>query len=711
MKEDRSMSRVFAFLAAISMAGYAHGAFVEMTDVVQLDVGGKHACALTSTGAVKCWGHNANGELGDGSQTSRAWAADVLGFSSGAAAIAVSHGWEERALGSHSCAITAAGAVKCWGSNESGQLGIGMVSAARLGPQDEVSGLGGQAIAIAAGWRHSCALLLGGGVKCWGANEKGQLGDGTQTERLVATDVVGLSNGVVEITAGALHTCALTSLGTVKCWGENLPGSNASAGTSSQPVDVPGLSGIASASAGGTARRACGISGGSVVFCEKSTIGYFVGGGHACAVTAAGGAQCWGNNEHGQVGDGTQTNRGSAVDVVGLGSGIAGISAGGWSLPPVPTPCLLGTCAPGGPIGYTCAATSAGTAKCWGANYCGVLGNGGTAKCGSAGISMTPVDVAGLSGVEQIAAGGEFACAVAQGGKVRCWGLGYGSDALPVFSSTTPQGIVPEPAPGPTRLAGISTRVDVLSGDEVMIAGFAIGGAASKTVMVRATGPSLLAAGLTAPIANPMLTIVRASDQSVIATSDNWITAPDAGELQASGRTPTASAEPVLVMSLASGGYTAIVSGSDGSTGVGLVEVYEVDHPEVPLSGISTRGRVQSGDKVMIGGFAISGSTPLQVIVRARGPSLASEGLVDTLENPVLQLVRASDQAILATNDNWRDAPNAAEIEASGFAPGNRVESAILMTLGAGLYTAIVSGPSGDAGIAIVEVYAVPSLR
>jgi hypothetical protein len=199
---------------------------------------------------------------------------------------------------------------------------------------------------------------------------------------------------------------------------------------------------------------------------------------------------------------------------------------------------------------------------------------------------------------------------------------------------------------------------------------------------------------------------VRSSDQTVIAGNDNWQDSFGSGLLQASGYAPSDPAEAALMMTLPPGGYTVIVSGANGGTGVGLVEVFELDHPEISLSGISTRGRVLTGDQGMIGGFIIQGSAPQTVIVRGRGPSLAAAGIVNPLANPVLTLVRSSDGATIAVNDNWQDALNAAQVQASGFAPTDSAESAILITLAPGAYTAVLSGVSNGTGVGIVEVFA-----
>jgi len=239
-----------------------------------------------------------------------------------------------------------------------------------------------------------------------------------------------------------------------------------------------------------------------------------------------------------------------------------------------------------------------------------------------------------------------------------------------------------------------------------MIGGFVIGGSASKTVVVRARGPSLAAFGITHVLANPMLQLVRSSDQASIAVNDDWATAANAGAVTASGFAPSDPLESAILVTLPPGAYTAIVSGAGGGTGVGIVEVFEVDLPDAPLINISTRGRVLTGNDVMIGGFVIQGDAPQTVVIRARGPSLVPFGIANALANPSLQLVRSSDQVTMAVNDDWGSAANAAAIGASGFAPGNPLESAILVTLDPGAYTAIVTGAAGGTGVGIVEVFA-----
>jgi hypothetical protein len=232
-----------------------------------------------------------------------------------------------------------------------------------------------------------------------------------------------------------------------------------------------------------------------------------------------------------------------------------------------------------------------------------------------------------------------------------------------------------------------------------------IGGSASKTVAIVATGPSLAQFGIASPLANPTLTLVRSSDQAVLATNDDWQTASNAAAIQSSGFAPSNTLESAILTSLPPGAYTAIVSGVGGGTGVAVAGVYEVGQIDVPLVNISTRGRVMTGNDVMIGGFVVGGTSPKTLAVVGTGPSLTQFGISNPLANPTLTLVRSSDQAVIATNDDWQTAANAGQLAAGGFAPSNALEPALLVTLAPGAYTAVLSGVGDTTGVGIVGVY------
>jgi len=257
-------------------------------------------------------------------------------------------------------------------------------------------------------------------------------------------------------------------------------------------------------------------------------------------------------------------------------------------------------------------------------------------------------------------------------------------------------------AAAPGRLVNLSTRMSVRTGDDVLIGGFVIGGTQPKNVVLRARGPSLAGVGVPNALLDPELRLF--SGQTVIAANDTWSAAPNAAAIELGGFAPNHSHEAAILARLAPGAYTAIVSGVGGTTGVGLVEVFEVDVPASPLANIATRGNVRTGSDVMIAGFIIQGETPQTVVIRARGPSLAPFGFAEVLADPVLQLF--SGATPIATNDDWSLAADAPAILASGFAPAHVREAAILVTLNPGAYTAIVSGAGGTTGIGLVEVFA-----
>jgi glucose/arabinose dehydrogenase len=257
------------------------------------------------------------------------------------------------------------------------------------------------------------------------------------------------------------------------------------------------------------------------------------------------------------------------------------------------------------------------------------------------------------------------------------------------------------------RLANISTRAHAGAGNDVVIGGFVVGGSSAKRVAVVATGPSLAASGVANVLADPSLTLVRSSDQAILASNDNWQAGPSASQLQASGFAPSHALEAAVMVELSPGAYTAIAEGVGGATGVTVVAVYEADHPERRLLNLSTRAEVRTGEEVVIGGFVIQGSSPRTVAIVGTGPSLSAHGIANPLPDPNLVLVRSSDQAVLATNDDWQSAANAAQLHAAGFAPSDPLEAAILVTLPPGAYTAILAG-NGATGTGVVGIYDVP---
>jgi len=249
-----------------------------------------------------------------------------------------------------------------------------------------------------------------------------------------------------------------------------------------------------------------------------------------------------------------------------------------------------------------------------------------------------------------------------------------------------------------TTLANISTRLRVGTGDNAMIGGFIITGTEQKTVVVRGIGPSLAMAGA---LADPVIEIYS-GDGVLRGTNDNWNDAATRQEIIDSGLAPTNNSESALWGVINPGAYTVVVRGKNDGTGIGLFEVYDLDpSADSELANISTRGRAETGDNVMIGGFIVRGVDSQKVIIRALGPSLQVPG---ALANPTLEL-HDGNGALLATNDDWRS-DQEAEIMATTIPPSDNLESAIVRTLAPGSYTAIVRGVNNTTGVALVEVYA-----
>ena len=281
---------------------------------------------------MQCWGWNGEGELGDGTGVSSAMPVNVLGLQSGVTDV------ESGEL--HSCAVMEGGEVKCWGANWAGQLGDGTTED-RLAPVAVVDLQ--DALALAGGETDiTCVLRKSGAVYCWGSNHNGQLGAGLPDNfKATPVAVVGLSNGVRSISAGGNHACAVKENRHVVCWGRNSAGQlgDGTFNLSNTPVEVTGITNAESVAAGFD---------------------------HTCVVTTGGAAKCWGLNGQGQLGDGSTTQRSAPVQVSGLGSGVAQLTAG---------------------AAHTCALLDNGAVKCWGWNSSGELGNGTNDQ------SLHPVDV------------------------------------------------------------------------------------------------------------------------------------------------------------------------------------------------------------------------------------------------------------------------------------------------------------------------------
>ena len=367
---------------------------------VQLGAGDEDTCALLNGGSIDCWGWDGEGELGNGTVNAVANPTPVaVGGITNAAAISASE--------SHACALLAGGKIDCWGWNNYGGLGNG--TTADSSTPVPVSGIT-NATAITGGTPDTCALLSRGAIDCWGANAEGELGNGTMTNSSTPVAVSGITNGItnaIAIGGGLQHSCALLAGGKIECWGDNI-GGDLGDGTASgpnlcglgfyvcsaNPVQVSGISNATAITTGGGDTCAL-LMGGSIDCWGDNNYGQLgngtvngvpnptpvtvsgitnataISGGdfHACALLAGGKIDCWGENNHGQLGNGTTTDSSTPVVVSGISNATA-ISAGTY---------------------HTCALLAGGSIDCWGFNNVGQLGNGNTTD------STTPVRVGGIA--------------------------------------------------------------------------------------------------------------------------------------------------------------------------------------------------------------------------------------------------------------------------------------------------------------------------
>ncbi len=265
--------------------------------------------------------------------------------------------------------------------------------------------------------------------------------------------------------------------------------------------------------------------------------------------------------------------------------------------------------------------------------------------------------------------------------------------------------VTPAPIAGAARFANLSSRANVGTGPNAAIAGFIVAGAQPKQLLIRALGPTLGTFGVSGVLSDPILTLHNSAG-GIIAVNDTWPAAPNAAQIPPALRPPHPQ-EPALLLNLPPGPYTAIESGAGGGTGVGLVEVYELNGATAPqMANVSTRAFVQNGDNVLIGGLTVTSQNgSLPVLLRALGPSLIPFGIPSAavLNDPMLEL-RNINGTLVAANDNWTQTSQAA-IQASGLAPAEPAEAAVLWNLAAGRYTAIVHDAHGGSGIGLFEAY------
>ena len=350
---------------------------------VQLASGVSHTCAVVSDGSVRCWGSNSSGQLGIGAYGDRSMPSEpVVGLGD---VVEVAAGYQ------HTCARRGDGAVYCWGYNLYGQLGDASTTDRRA-PVPVLALAAASGISL--GDYYSCARLVGGTVRCWGQNTSGQLGDGTTSNRYASVAVSGLT-GAEQIDSGGNHSCALVAGGALRCWGLNTTGQLGDGTVMSRttPVSPSGLPAVTEVSAGGT---------------------------HTCVRLPDASVRCWGANMYGQLGDGSMTNRtmppASAVLV-----GVARIDLGN---------------------DFSCSAMLDGSARCWGYNAQGQLGDG---TYGAGNHRLSPTAVLALTDVTVVSCGNYHACVLVGTGAASCWGYNNGGQLGNGSGGTA--AVYPTPAP------------------------------------------------------------------------------------------------------------------------------------------------------------------------------------------------------------------------------------------------------------------------
>ncbi|NDD92119.1 hypothetical protein EBZ37_08545, partial [bacterium] len=395
-----------------------------------------HACGITTGNILKCWGYNSDGQIGDGTYESRL---SPIVIDPGNSYNFISAG------GYHNCGSTTGGVLKCWGSNSDGQLGDGTQEGK---PSPTVIDSGSAYSSIALGQYHSCGITSEGGLKCWGWNSDGQLGNGSNVSDDSSYDGVALTPTLIEpgviystgitatqkITAGETHSCSIGTDGTLKCWGDNSYGQLGDGTTKNRVSPMMVQTDVSYAQVSAGSNYTCAITSSGQLRCWGYNYNGQLGDGtgsdqyspvvvdpgvsysaistgysHACGITTAGALKCWGNNDSGQLGNGDTTNQLLPVPV-DEGTVFGAVSVGKYNT--------------------TCAITTSGTLKCWGANQLGQLGDTTTTS------RLTPVSIDGATRYLEVAVGSQHTCGITTDYVLKCWGS-HGQGQLGV--STAPE--------------------------------------------------------------------------------------------------------------------------------------------------------------------------------------------------------------------------------------------------------------------------------
>lgn len=403
--------RLLALAGLAAVPSHAHAGDAVVSELV---AGGGHTCVVTTAGAVLCWGSNAYGQVGVPQAQWLAQPSTVHSLDAGVVAVA--------AGSEHTCALTDAGAVKCWGRNHRGQLGAhGDNSAVPV----DVMGMDGDVLAIGAGEFHTCAVKTDGSTWCWGENIKGQTGIDPSLNgwSAVPSRAQSLRAAVTDVTGGTYHSCALTRAGGVHCWGGNRHGQ----------LGHPGGAGADGANSIPQA----------VTLLHDGVGAIDLGRHHSCAAMQDGTARCWGDNRSGQLGGTDRLGAGDVhvqpVTVDALGGDVRALSVGSQ---------------------HSCALLASGAMQCWGSNQWAQLGN--TTNAGTTVPNPEPLDVAAPdAATAAIAAGRTHTCAVSSNGAVRCWGSNnVGQLGNPIDAGTVTLNPVPLPVTDLGGAAAVAQTID-----------------------------------------------------------------------------------------------------------------------------------------------------------------------------------------------------------------------------------------------------------
>ncbi|MDR0965254.1 MAG: hypothetical protein LBM75_01880 [Myxococcales bacterium] len=420
-----------------------------LTGVSQIAVGARHTCAVLNDRTAWCWGDNRSAQLGLGQMdtTASGGAMPVMTDSN-----VLLGGVQKLALGDdHSCALVMGGAVRCWGANASGQIGNPKKALDLFAASAELAQVSG-AKDIAAGSASACAVLSGGTVSCWGDNSRGQLGDRTRLSYSAAPVQVKLAtgdealSGVSSIALGSRHACALSSTGVVHCWGRNRYGQMGNG----QEMDFEQTSPRPTA------------------FDAYEGTSLVLGEHHGCQTLADGTVSCWGLNERGQLGEVMGNAWLFSADPLPVTRQPEGN-------PPGPSEALadIRSVATGPASAHSCAVKTDGTAWCWGANGSSQLGDGSRTMWKTPvqvleSLASEEIEAAPLDAVTSIATGRDHTCALLDGGAVRCWGANTSGQ---LGNGTTTQSATPVLA------SGIGTALSIVAG-EVSTCALLVGGTA-----------------------------------------------------------------------------------------------------------------------------------------------------------------------------------------------------------------------------------------